>query len=94
MRSIPTDFSEYLEEKYNENCNGLFRRYFPKGTDFAKISSKDIEKVKYLINTRPRKRFNGKTPAEMFYEETGVALFSWMYFLYIFLEHFNIALKK
>jgi len=29
-----------------------------------------------LINTRPRKRLGGFTPAEVFYQETGVALFS------------------
>ena len=63
------------ERGSNENGNGLFRRFFPKGTDFSKITDEDISKAEYLINTRPRKRFGGLTPAEVFYQETGVALF-------------------
>lgn len=63
------------ERGSNENCNGLLRRFFPKGTDWSKIEDKEIEKAEYLINTRPRKRFGGHTPAEMFFRETGVALF-------------------
>lgn len=63
------------ERGSNENCNGLLRRFFPKGTDFAKIDDIEIEKAEYLINTRPRKRFGGLTPAEVFFRETGVAIF-------------------
>lgn len=63
------------ERGSNENCNGLLRRYFPKGTDWSKISDKEIARAEYLINTRPRKRLGWKTPAEVFYQETGVALF-------------------
>jgi IS30 family transposase len=58
-----------------QNCNGLLRRFFPKGTDWSKIEDKEIGDAEYLINTRPRKRFGGRTPAEMFFRETGVALF-------------------
>lgn len=64
------------ERGSNENCNGLLRRLFPKGTDWSKVTDEEITKAEYLINTRPRKRFNGQTPAEMFFKETGVALFS------------------
>lgn len=63
------------ERGSNENCNGLLRRYFPKGTDFGKITNEELSKAEYLINTRPRKRLGGFTPAEVFYQETGVALF-------------------
>jgi IS30 family transposase len=63
------------ERGSNENCNGLLRRFFPKGTYFNKVSDEELSKVEYLINTRPRKRFGGLTPAEVFYLETGVALF-------------------
>ena len=63
------------ERGSNENCNGLFRRYFPKKTDWSKITDEEIARAEYLINTRPRKRLNGLTPAEVFYQETGVALF-------------------
>lgn len=62
------------ERGSNENANGLFRRYFPKGTDFGKITEDQISKVEYLINSRPRKRLGGFTPYEEFYRATGVAL--------------------
>jgi len=63
------------ERGSNENCNGLLRRFFPKGTDFNKVTNEELSYAEYLINTRPRKRFGGLTPAEVFYRETGVALF-------------------
>ena len=62
------------ERGHNENDNGLFRRYYPKKTDFAKLSDEDIQAVEYLINSRPRKRLGGYTPYEIFYQETGVDL--------------------
>lgn len=62
------------ERGSNENSNGLLRRYFPKKTDFAKITDEDISKAEYLINSRPRKRHCGLTPYEVFYQLTGVAL--------------------
>lgn len=58
----------------NENLNGLIRRFFPKKTDFAKISNEEINRVEYLLNTRPRKRFGGRTPLEVLLERTGVAI--------------------
>ena len=65
-----------FERGSNENGNGLFRRYFPKSTDFATVTDDEVAAVEYLINTRPRKRLGGRTPAEVFYSKTGVALFS------------------
>lgn len=47
-----------------ENTIGLVRRFLPKKTDFAIISSKDIRKIERWINNRPRKCLNFKTPAE------------------------------
>jgi IS30 family transposase len=77
-----TGFSIYFAHAYsswergsNENSNGLFRRYFPKGTDFATITDDEICNVERLINTRPRKRLGGLTSSEVFYQNTGVALF-------------------
>jgi len=54
------------ERGTNENTNGLIRDYFPKGTDFTKISNEDIVFVEYSLNTRPRKRLGFKTPIEVF----------------------------
>jgi IS30 family transposase len=62
------------ERGSNENLNGLVRRFFPKKTDFRKVSDEEIHRVEYLLNTRPRKRFGGKTPLEVLYELTGVAI--------------------
>lgn len=62
------------ERGSNENLNGLIRRYFPKGTDFAKVSDEEIMRVEGLLNNRPRKRFGGLTPLEVLFMRTGVAL--------------------
>ncbi len=63
------------ERGANENANGLLRRFFPKGTDWSKITDEELLKAEYLINTRPRKRLNWKTPAEVFYEKTGIDIY-------------------
>ena len=62
------------ERGSNENLNGLIRRFFPKKTDFRKISDEEIRMVEWLLNSRPRKRLGWKTPYQVFYERTGVAL--------------------
>lgn len=62
------------ERGSNENLNGLIRRYLPKKTDFRHISNKQIKHIEYLLNSRPRKRLGWKTPYEVFYKKTGVAL--------------------
>lgn len=50
----------------NENTNGLIRQYFPKGTDFNKVSLKEIKRVQDLLNSRPRKSLDWFTPYEVF----------------------------
>ncbi|MBR4742223.1 MAG: IS30 family transposase [Desulfovibrio sp.] len=51
----------------NENSNGLIREYFPKGTDFSKVSQRDLYyKAINKINTRPRKVLNWKSANECF----------------------------
>lgn len=49
----------------NENTNGLIRWYLPKGTDFRKITSEQIARIEYLLNSRPRKCLGYKTPLEV-----------------------------
>ena len=49
----------------NENMNGLLRQYFPKGTDFTRISHREVARVEQLINERPRKRLDYRNPAEV-----------------------------
>jgi IS30 family transposase len=49
----------------NENTNGLLRQYFPKGTDFTKVSHREVARVERSINERPRRRLGYQTPAEI-----------------------------
>jgi len=57
----------------NENCNGLLRQYFPKGSSFASITNTDVQRAVRRLNNRPRKRLNYLTPREVF-ENGGVRL--------------------
>jgi transposase, IS30 family len=54
------------ERGTNENTNGLVRQFFPKGTDFSKISRRAVKRVQHLLNGRPRKVLNWATPYEVF----------------------------
>lgn len=53
------------ERGTNENTNGLLRYFFPKKSSFAALSQKDIDQAVRLLNTRPRKRLNWRTPEQM-----------------------------
>ncbi|WP_104482782.1 IS30 family transposase [Actinokineospora auranticolor] len=48
----------------NENTNGLLRQYFPKGTDLARWSLNELTAIAAVLNSRPRKTLNWKTPTE------------------------------
>jgi transposase, IS30 family len=54
------------ERGSNENTNSLIRQYFPKGTDFSKISKNRLKKVQDELNDRPRKTLGFYTPHEKF----------------------------
>lgn len=47
------------ERGSNENANGIIRRFFPKGTDFSKISIAKIQEVEDWINDYPRRILGG-----------------------------------
>jgi len=55
-----------------ENTIGIIRCFFPKKTDFALISKKQVKRVENLINTRPKKCLNYKTPSEFFYSSVAL----------------------
>ena len=52
------------ERGTNENANGLVRWYFPKDTDFSKITDEQITLVESLLNNRPRKCLGFRTLLE------------------------------
>lgn len=54
------------ERGTNENTNDLIRQFFPKGTDFSKISLKKIKRAQDMLNDRPRKTLEFLTPHEVF----------------------------
>jgi IS30 family transposase len=56
------------ERGTNENTNGLIRQFFPKGTDFSKVSRREVKKVQDLLNGRPRAALDYRKPYEVFSE--------------------------
>jgi IS30 family transposase len=58
----------------NENTNGLLRQYFPKGSDFSKITENYIATVVKKINYRPRKCLHFQSPHEVFWKTANGAL--------------------
>ena len=52
----------------NENTNDLLRFFFPKGFDFRTITQDAVDSVVDLINNRPRKCLDWKSPNEVFWE--------------------------
>ena len=58
-----------FERGTNENWNGIVRRFIPKGSSFDKLTAKDIQRINHYINTMPRKRFNYRTPLDLWCEQ-------------------------
>lgn len=76
-----TNLAVYFAEPYsawqrgtNENTNGLLRFYFPKGTNFKRLSEKALQRAVDRLNNRPRKRLGYRTPQEVFDEALSGAL--------------------
>ena len=62
------------ERGLNENTNGLIRQYFPKGSDFSKLTPKEVQRVETLLNSRPRKCLAYQTPHDIFHPPDPLAL--------------------
>ena len=48
--------------------NGVLREFYPKQMDLSKTDEKEVQNVLKLLNNRPRKCINYKTPQELFNE--------------------------
>ena len=53
------------ERGTNENTNGLIRQYFPKGTEFDKVSTREVKRVQRELNDRPRAVLHYQKPDEV-----------------------------
>ena len=56
------------ERGTNENTNGLLRQFFPAGTEFQRVSRREIKRVQAMLNDRPRKILNWHSPAHAFHQ--------------------------
>jgi IS30 family transposase len=48
-----------------ENANKMIRAFFPKKTDFASVSQKEIDDIVFIINNKPRKILAYETATEV-----------------------------
>jgi IS30 family transposase len=54
------------ERATNENTNGLIRQYLPKRQSMAGVTQWDCNRIARSLNSRPRKRYDFRTPEERF----------------------------
>ena len=62
-------YSSY-ERGTNEQTNGMLRVFFPKKTDFSKVSDAEIQNAIDLINRKPRKSLQYLSAYEVFHNIT------------------------
>lgn len=54
------------ERGTNENRNGIVRKVLPKGTPFDNLTREQMERIDHMLNDRPMKCLNWRTPREAF----------------------------
>lgn len=64
-----TDPYSSWQKGMNENCNGILRRFIPKGTDLNRISKEKLERILNKINGKPRKILGFISADKRFEEE-------------------------
>lgn len=55
-----------------ENRIGQLRRFFPKKTDLSIVTAKQVRRVEKLLNDRPVRKFNYKTPNQVLLEKIAL----------------------
>ncbi len=60
------------ERGLNENTNGLIRQYFPKQTDFGKITDEQVREVQKKLNDRPTKCLGWRAPREVIADQAAI----------------------
>ena len=70
--TVSTGAPVYFTDPYSswqkgsvENANKMLRRYFPKGTDFSKVSQRMVDRAVALINQKPRKILGYKSAVQL-----------------------------
>lgn len=56
------------ERGTNENRNGVVRKVLPKGRPFDDIAEEEMRRIDYMLNDRPLRCLNWRTPREAFAE--------------------------
>ena len=51
----------------NENANGVFRRFAPKGSDFSLLTHQRLRRIVEWMNNHPLKCLGWRTPYEVHY---------------------------
>jgi IS30 family transposase len=62
------------ERSANENMNGLVRQYIPKNRNLATVTHQEMDVIMHKLNHRPRICLDFRSPFEVFFEQSSVAL--------------------
>ena len=54
------------ERGTNETRNGIVRKVLPKGRSFNDVTEEEMRRIDYMLNDRPLKCLNWRTPREAF----------------------------
>ena len=73
--NVDTYFTRTYTSQYKgtvENRIGQIRRFFPKKTDSSIVTNDQVKLVERLLNNRPVRKFNYKTPNQVLLEKIAL----------------------